>query len=104
MDIALPSQSLILAGESLEVDNLVTRAMPVDNETGGAIVPRRGAPAQASYSRELSVPETTVRQSTSSPATPRLTGTLRSRSPLDLYRWVGHMDQNVATPTLDVFA
>jgi hypothetical protein len=103
VDIALPSQSLILAGESLEVDNLVTRATPIDGE-GGA-VSRRGAPAQRSISRELSVPETQVRQATSSSAAPRLTGSIRGRSPLDLYRYVGNMNQQVvAAPTLDVFA
>jgi hypothetical protein len=101
VEIRLPTQSLFLAGESLEVDNLVKRARPIDgaDPRSRALVPQ-ATPAVTAASRAVTVPETTVDYEAAAAAYQP-----RGRTPADLYRQVSASDRPATSQRfVDVFA
>ena len=99
MEIRLPTQSLFLAGESPEVDNLVQRARPIDgaDPRSRALVPQS---AITTASRAVAVPETTVDYEAAAASYQP-----RARTPADLYRQVSASDRPATNQRfVDVFA
>lgn len=101
VEIRLPTQSLFLAGESPEVDNLVKRARPIEDADprSRALVPQ-SPQALSPVNRAVVVPETTVDY-----AAAAASHQARTRTPADLYLQVSNATHPALnTRFLDVFA
>ena len=101
MNLGPISQSLILAGESPEVDVLARRAVPVPADAGA-----RDLSAAASTSRDVALQFTSVGNDTDYTDLSRNAFvSSQPRSPLDLYRRVQRTNSSKGSRQLvDVFA
>jgi hypothetical protein len=101
VEIRLPSQSLFLAGESLEVDNLVKRARPIDGAgPGSRALVSQAVPSVSPASRSLAISESNIDYESVAAAYQSRTGT-----PADLYRQVRDLSLSGSTARfVDVYA
>ncbi len=100
MNLGSISQSLILAGESPEVDVLARRAVPVPTESVG-----RDLSASASTSRDVALQFTSVGNEADYASLSRNAFGTQPRTPVDLYRRVQRANSSrSSSQILDVFA